>query len=81
MTQFERTNRLGEESEDLDRAKRIERLNQQIIEKSLEQHLAALNSVDGWKASPWILSGIGMIAGIALFSFGMLFTKFIVLAH
>ena len=74
------TNRLAEDSYAHDRGKRIERLNQQIIERSLEQHLAALNRLDGWRASPWILSGIGTVAGIALISFGMLFTKFFVLA-
>jgi hypothetical protein len=84
MTQSEPTTlitRLAEHSEAHDRAKRIELLNQQIIEKSLEQHLAALKRLDGWTASPWVLSGLGMAAGIALFCFGVLFTKFVVLAH
>jgi len=75
------TNRLAEESKVQDRAKRIELLNQQIMEKSLEQDLAALNRLNGWQTSPWILSGLGMAAGIALFSFGVLFTKFVLLAH
>ncbi len=74
-------NRSAEDSEVQDRAKRIELLNQRIMEKSLEQHLAALNSLDGWKTSPWALSGLGMIVGVALISFGVLFTKFFVLAH
>jgi len=84
MTQSEPTsltNRLAEDSEVQDRAKRIELLNQQIMEKSLEQHLAALNRLDGWETSPWIISGLGVAAGIALFSFGALFTKFVILAH
>lgn len=84
MTQSEPTtltDRPAEDNEAQDRAKRIELLNQQIMEKSLEQHLAALNKLDGWETSPWILSGLGMAAGIALFSFGVLFTKFVILAH
>lgn len=84
VTQFEpttSTTRLPEDSEAQNRAKRIELLTQQLIEKSLEQHLSHLNRLDGWKNSPWILSSLGMVAGIALFSFGMLFTKFVVLAH
>jgi hypothetical protein len=75
------TTRLAEDNESQNRAKRIELLNQQIMEKSLEQHLAALKRLDGWASSPWILSGFGMAAGIALFSFGVLFTKFVILAH
>lgn len=75
------TSRLAEDNESQTRARRIELLNQQIMEKSLEQHLAALNRLDGWATSPWILSGLGMAAGIALFSFGVLFTKFVILAH
>ena len=84
MTQSEPTaliTRLADDSEAQNRAKRIELLNQQIIELSLEQHLAAMKRLDGWMASPWILSGLGMAAGIALFSFGVLFTKFVILAH
>lgn len=73
--------RPAEDSEAQNRAKRIKLLNQQIIELSLEQHLAALKRLDGWMASPWVLSGLGMAAGIALFCFGVLFTKFVVLAH
>lgn len=75
------TTRLAEDSDAQDRAKRIELLNQQIIELSLEQHLEALKRLDGWMASPWVLSGLGMAAGIALFCFGVLLTKFVVLAH
>ncbi len=84
MTQSEPTTpttRLADDGEDQSRAKRIALLNQQILEKSLEQHLAALNRLDGWKASPWVLSGVGMIVGVALISFGALFTKFVMLAH
>ncbi|MEG3174528.1 hypothetical protein U1708_20210 [Sphingomonas sp. ZB1N12] len=84
MTQSELTtlaDRLAEDNESQDRAKRIEILNQQIMEKSQEQHLAALNRLEGWATSPWILSGVGMAVGIALFSFGVLFTKFVILAH
>ncbi|MES2421976.1 MAG: hypothetical protein V4595_11885 [Pseudomonadota bacterium] len=84
MTQSELTtltDRPAEDSEARDRAKRIELLNKQIMEKSLEQHLVALNRLNGWQTSPWILSGLGMAAGIALFSFGVLFTKFVILAH
>lgn len=73
--------RPAEDSEAQSRAKRIKLLNQQIIELSLEQHLAALKRLDGWMASPWVLSGLGIAAGIALFCFGVLFTKFVVLAH
>ena len=75
------TTRPAEDSEAQNRAKRIKLLNQQIAELSLEQHLAALKRLDGWMASPWVLSGLGMAAGIALFCFGVLFTKFVVLAH
>jgi len=75
------TTRPAEDSEAQNRAKRIKLLNQQIAELSLEQHLAALKRLDGWMASPWVLSGMGMAAGIALFCFGVLFTKFVVLAH
>ncbi|MEG8044959.1 hypothetical protein QP175_01285 [Sphingomonas aerolata] len=75
------TTRLVEDSEVQDRAKRIELLNKQIMEKSLEQHLAALNRLDTWKTSPWILSGLGMVVGVALISSGVLFTKFVILAH
>jgi hypothetical protein len=64
-----------------DRAKRIRLLNQQIMEKSLEQHLAALHRLDTWKTSPWALSGLGMVVGVALISSGVLFTKFVILAH
>jgi len=64
-----------------DRAKRIRLLNQEIMEKSLEQHLAALNRLDTWKTSPWILSGLGLVVGVVLISSGVLFTKFIILAH
>lgn len=84
MTQSEPTTlttRLAEESEAQDRARRIRLLNQQIIEKSLEQHLAALKRLDGWMASPGVLAGLGMLAGVALISFGALFTKFVILAH
>jgi hypothetical protein len=84
MTQSEPTTATTwptEDSETQDRAKRIESLNQQISEKSLQQHLTALNRLDGWETSPWVLSGLGMVAGIALFSFGVLFTKFVILAH
>ena len=84
MTQFEPTTLtsvLVEDREAQVRAKRIEQLNQQIMEKSLEQHLAALNRLDGWKTSPWILSGLGVVIGVALISLGALFTKFITLAH
>lgn len=84
MTQVEPTTlttRLAEDSEAQDRAKRIERLNQQIIEKSLEQHLAALKRLDGWRASPWVLSALSILAGVALISFGALFTKFVILGH
>lgn len=84
MTQFEPTTlttRLAEDSDAQDRARRIALLNQQIIEKSLEQHLAALKRLDGWMASPGVLAALGMVAGIALFSFGALFTKFVILAH
>jgi len=73
--------RPADESEAQNRAKRIKLLNQQIIELSLEQHLAALKRLDGWMASPWVLSGLGMAAGIVLFCFGVLFMKFVVLAH
>ncbi len=73
--------RPADENDAQNRAKRIKLLNQQIIELSLEQHLAALKRLDGWMASPWVLSGLGMAAGIALFCFGVLFTKFAVLAH
>lgn len=75
------TTRLAEDSEARDRARRIELLNQQIIEKSLEQHLAALKRLDGWMASPGVLAGMGMLAGVALFGVGVLFTKFVILAH
>ena len=81
MTQSEPTALITDDSEAQNRAKRIKLLNQQIIELSLEQHLAALKRLDGWMASPWVLSGLGMAAGIALFCFGVLFTKFVVLAH
>ncbi len=84
MTQFEPTTlttRPAEDREAEDRAKRMRLLNQQIIEKSLEQHLAALNRLDTWRASPWILSGLGMVVGVALISSGALFTKFVILAH
>lgn len=64
-----------------DRSKRIKLLNQQIMEKSLEQHLAALNRLETWKTSPWILSGLGMFVGVVLISSGVLFTKFVILAH
>lgn len=75
------TTRPAEDSEAQNRANRIKLLNQQITELSLEQHLAALKRLDGWMASPWVLSGLGMAAGIALFCFGVLFTKFVALAH
>ncbi len=75
------TTRLAEDSETNSSAERIKLLNQQIIEKSLEQQLAALNRLDGWETSPWILSGLGIAAGVALFSFGVLFARFVVLAH
>ena len=84
MTQFEPTTlttRLAEDSETQSSAERIKLLNQQIIEKSLQQQLAALNRLDGWETSPWILSGLGIAAGVALFSFGVLFARFVVLAH
>ena len=83
MTQSEPkvTTLLAEDSEAQNRARRIKLLNQQIIEKSLEQHLAELKRLDGWMASPGILAGLGMLAGVALFSFGVLFTKFVILAH
>lgn len=84
MTQFEPTtltSLLVEDREAQVRTKRIEQLNQQIMEKSLEQHLAALNRLDGWKTSPLILSGLGMVIAVALISLGALFTKFIILAH
>jgi len=84
MTQSDRTmmtTRPAEDKEAEDRAKRIELLNQQIMEKSLEQHLAALNRLDAWKTSPWTLSGLGMFVGVALISFGAMFTKFVILAH
>ena len=84
MTQSEPTTlttRLAEDSDAQDRARRIALLNQQIIEKSLEQHLAALKRLDGWMASPAALAALGIVAGIALLSFGVLFTKFVILAH
>lgn len=84
MTQSKSTTlitQLADDSEAQNRAKRIKLLNQQITELSLEQHLAALKRLDGWMASPWVLSGLGIAAGIALFCFGVLFTKFVVLAH
>ena len=84
MTQFEPTTlttRPAEDSDAQDRARRIKLLNQQIIEKSLEQHLAELKRLDGWMASPGVLAALGMVAGIALFSFGVLFMKFVVLAQ
>lgn len=84
MTQSESTKlttRLAEDSEAQDRARRIELLNQQIMEKSLEQHLAALNRLDGWMTSPGVLAGLGMLAGVALICFGALFTKFVILAN
>lgn len=84
MTQSEPatlTNRPTEDGEAQDRAKRIALLNQQILEKSLEQHLTALNRLDGWKNSPGILAGLGMLAGVALVSFGVLFAKFVIVAH
>lgn len=84
MTRSDQTTmatRPAEDSEAQNRAKRIKLLNQQITELSLEQHLAALKRLDGWMASPWVLSGLGMAAGIALFCFGVLFMKFVVLAH
>jgi hypothetical protein len=84
MTQSEPTTlttRLAEDSETQSSAERIKLLNQQIIEKSLQQQLAALNQLDGWETSPWILSGLGIAAGVALFSFGVLFARFVVLAH
>jgi hypothetical protein len=84
MTQCEPTTTTtwpAEDGEAEGRAKRIKLLNQQIMEKSLEQHLAALNRLDTWKTSPWILSGLGMVVGVALISSGVLFTKFVILAH
>jgi len=84
MTQSEPTTnntRPAEDGEAEDCAKRIRLLNQQIMEKSLEQHLAALNRVDTWKTSPWVLSGLGVVAGVALISSGAMFTKFVILAQ
>ncbi len=81
MTQCEPTTTTTCPAEDgaaEDRAKRIKLLNQQIMEKSLEQHLAALNRLDTWKTSPWILSGLGMVVGVVLISSGVLFTKFVI---
>ena len=72
---------LAEDREAEDCAKRIRLLNQQIMEKSLEQHLAALHRLDTWKTSPWALSGLGMAIGVAVISLGVLFTKFVILAH
>ncbi|TXC70959.1 hypothetical protein FSB78_08380 [Sphingomonas ginsenosidivorax] len=84
MTQSEPTTlttRLAEDSEAQERAKRINRLNQQIIEKSLERHLAELEMVDGWLASPLAVGGLGVIAAVTLVSLGALFTKFVILTH
>jgi len=84
MTQSEPTTnntRPAEDREAEDCAKRIRLLNQQIMEKSLEQHLAALNRVDTWKTSPWVLSGLGVVGGVALISSGALFMKFVILAQ
>lgn len=84
MTQSEpttQTTRQAEDSEAQDRAKRIDRLNQQIIEKSLERHLADIERVEGWMTSPWALSVLGVIAGVSLMSLGALFTKFFILTH
>ena len=75
------TTQPAEDREAEDRAKRIKFLNHQIMEKSLEQHLAALNRLDTWKTSPWILSGLGMVVGVALISAGVLFTRFVILGH
>jgi hypothetical protein len=82
MTQFERTtltNRLLEDSEAQRRTERIERLKQEIIEKSLEQHLDALNRLERWTASPWLACALGMVASVGVISLGMLLTKFVIL--
>jgi hypothetical protein len=84
MTQSEPTaltDRLAEDKELQDRAKRTQLLIQQNIEKSLEQNLAELNRSDRWMASPWVLFGLGMIAGVALVALGALFMKLVILAQ
>lgn len=84
MTQSEPTtltDRLAEDKELQDRAKRTQLLIQQSIEKSLEKNLADLNRPDRWMASPWVLFGLGMIAGVALVALGALFMKFVILAQ
>lgn len=82
MAQCERTtltNRLLEDSETQSQAVRIERLKQEIIEKSLEQHLDALNELEKWTASPWVACALGIVASVGLISLGMLFAKFVIL--
>ncbi|RYF22435.1 MAG: hypothetical protein EOO77_04125 [Oxalobacteraceae bacterium] len=82
MTQFERTtltNRPLEDSEAQSRTERIERLKQKIIEKSLEQHLDALNRLERWTASPWVICALGMVASVGVVSLGILLTKFVIL--
>lgn len=84
MTQSEPTtlaDRLAEDREFQDSAKRTRLLIQQNIEKSLEQNLSDLNRSDRWMASPWVIFGLGMIAGGALVVLGALFMKFVVLAQ
>lgn len=84
MTQSEPTtltDRLAEDREFQDRAKRTQLLIQQNIEKSLEQNLADLNRLDRWVVSPWVLFVLGMIAGGALVVLGALFMKFVILAQ
>jgi hypothetical protein len=84
MTQSEPTtltDRLADDREFQDSAKRTRLLIQQNIEKSLEQNLADLNRSDRWMASPWVLFVLGMIAGGALVVLGALFMKFVILAQ
>lgn len=84
MTQSESTaltDRLAENKELQDRVKRRRLLIQQNIEKSLEQNLADLNRSDRWMASPWVLFGLGIVAGVALVVLGALFMKFVIQAQ